>query len=86
MVEQQGRSAGIGKHEAWLLSPQRYSAARFRASEASAWAEWVEVTEAELRAPHKPLVGQPRRMLRVNAEKLWLNLVRMGWKRCGPQW
>ncbi len=72
--------------EAWLISPKRYSAARFRPVEASPWAEWVKVTEAELRPPQKPLVGEPRRMLRVNAEKLWLNLIRMGWKRCHPQW
>ncbi len=78
MVEQQGRSAGIGKHEAWLLSPQRYSAARFRPMEASQWAEWVEVTEAELKAPQKPLVGQPRRMLRRIAEQLWRKLASVG--------
>ncbi len=77
---------GGSRREAWLLSPMRYSADRFRPLEASQWAEWVEVTEAELNPPQRPLVGQPRRMLRTNAQKLWLNFVRMGWKRCGPQW
>jgi hypothetical protein len=63
-----------------------YSAARFRPLEASRWAQWVEVTEGELKPPQQALVGQPRRMLRKNAEQLWLNLIRMGWQRCGPQW
>ena len=86
MGTQAERRKGRERREGWLISPQRYSAARFRASEASAWAEWVEVTEGELRPPGRPLVGQSRRMLRVNAEKLWLNLKRNGWQRCGPLW
>jgi hypothetical protein len=78
MGTQAERRKGSEHGEGWLISPQRYSAARFRPSEASAWAEWVEVTEAELRPPGKQLAGQPRRMLRVNAERLWLNLVELG--------
>ena len=27
-----------------------------------------------------------RRMLRFNAEQLWHNLIRQGWKRVQPQW
>ena len=69
--------------EAWLLSPQCYSADRLRPLDASQWAEWVDVTEAGLRSPQKPLVGQPRRMLRTNEEKLWLNLILMGWQGSG---
>ena len=46
----------------------------------------VEVTEGQIKPPLKPLVDQSRRMLRINAERLWLNLIQMGWKRCGPQW
>ena len=39
------RTEGDQRREAGLLSPQRYSAARFHPLEATQWAEWVEVTE-----------------------------------------
>jgi hypothetical protein len=73
-----GNRRTVQDKKAWLLSPQRHSAARFRPVEASPWAEWVEVTEAELKAPQKPLVGQPRRMLRRIAEQLWRKLASVG--------
>jgi hypothetical protein len=49
-------------------------------------AKWVAVTDADITSSGRPLVKHSRRMLRFNAEQLWQNLIRQGWKRVPPQW
>jgi hypothetical protein len=48
--------------------------------------EWVEVTAANITSQGRSLVRNCRRMLRFNAEQLWQNLIRQGWRRVPPQW
>ena len=45
----------------------------------------VEVTDADV-VNGRPLIRYSRRMLRFNAEQLWVNLKRQGWKQVPPQW
>ena len=47
---------------------------------------WVEVTDADITSDGRAMVRHSWRMLRFNAEQLWQNLIRMGWKRVPPQW
>jgi hypothetical protein len=46
----------------------------------------VEVTDADITSDGRAMVRHSWRMLRFNAEQLWQNLIRMGWKRVPPQW
>ncbi len=46
----------------------------------------MEVTDADVTPNGRALVRHYRRMVRFNAEQLWHNLIRLGWKRVQPQW
>jgi DNA-3-methyladenine glycosylase len=59
---------------------------RIKGAGESLHAKWVEVTDADITSSGRPLVKHCRRMLRFNAEQLWQNLIRQGWKRVSPQW
>jgi len=47
-------------------------------------AKWVTVTDADV-VGGSMQVRRSRRMLRFNAEQLWVNLKRQGWKQVPPQ-
>ena len=78
---QQG-SGGIG----WLRSPDGDKVIRIEGAGESLPAKWVEVSDADITSSGRSLVRHCRRMLRFNAEQLWHNLIRQGWKRVSPQW
>ena len=78
---QQG-CGGIG----WLRSPDGDKVIRIEGAGESLHAKWVEVTDADITSSGRPLVRHSRRMLRFNAEQLWHNLIRQGWKRVPPKW
>ncbi|QCH14531.1 DUF1651 domain-containing protein [Synechococcus sp. CB0101] len=46
----------------------------------------MEVTAANITSQGRSLVRNCRGMLRFNAEQLWQNLIRQGWRRVPPQW
>ena len=81
---EQKRAGGRGG-TGWLRSPQGYKIVRITSAEDSLHAKWVEVTDADV-INGRPLIRYTRRMLRFNAEQLWVNLIRQGWKRVPPQW
>ncbi len=80
---EQKRAGGHGT--GWLRSPQSYKIVRITSAEVSLHAKWVDVTDADV-INGRPLIRHTRRTLRFNAEQLWVNLVRQGWKRVPPQW
>lgn len=73
---------GVG----WLRSPGGGKAVRIASAGESLHANWVEVTDADITDSGRIQIRHNRRMLRFNAEQLWQNLVRQGWKRVPPQW
>jgi hypothetical protein len=80
--KRQAGSGGVG----WLRSPDGSQVVRIASAGETLHARWVEVTDADLTSDGRPLVRHSRRMLRFNAEQLWHNLIRLGWKRVPPQW
>jgi hypothetical protein len=81
LKRRQGRD-GVG----WLRSPEGQKVVRIAGAGESLHAKWVEVTDADVGPSGRPQVRHNRRMLRFNAEQLWQNLIRQGWKRVPPQW
>jgi hypothetical protein len=80
---EQKRAGGHGT--GWLRSPQGLKVVRITSADESLHAKWVDVTDADV-MNGRPLIRYTRRMLRFNAEQLWVNLIRQGWKRVPPQW
>ncbi len=80
--KRQAGSGGVG----WLLSPDGSQVVRIASAGETLHAKWVEVTDADVTPNGRALVRHSRRMLRFNAEQLWYNLIRLGWKRVPPQW
>lgn len=74
-------SGGTG----WLRSPQGYRVVRITSLPASAHAQWCEVVTADMDGNRIQSLHNSR-MLRFNAEQLWVNLKRQGWHRVPPQW
>ena len=70
----------------WLRSPDGDKVVSIAGAGESIHAKWVEVTDADITSSGRPLVRHCRRMLRFNAEQLWHNLIRQGWKRVPPKW
>jgi hypothetical protein len=81
---EQKRAGGEGT--GWLRSPQGLKVVRISSAGETLHAKWVEVTDADITSDGRPLIRHRRRMLRFNAEQLWVNLLRQGWKRVPPQW
>ncbi len=81
---EQKRAGGRGG-TGWLRSPQGYRVVRITSLPASAHAQWCEVVTADMDG-HRIQSLHNRRMLRFNAEQLWLNLKRQGWEQVPPQW
>ncbi len=79
--KRQGRN-GVG----WLRCPQGTKVVRIASAGESLHAKWVEVTDADVSPSGRTLVRNNRRTLRFNAQQLWQNLIRQGWKRVPPQW
>jgi len=71
--------------EGWLRSPGGSKVIKISSAAASLHAKWVQVTDADA-VDDQLYVRHARRMLRFNAEQLWHNLIRQGWRRVPPQW
>jgi len=71
--------------EGWLRAPDGYKVVRITAAGGTLHAKWVTVTDADV-VGGSMQVRHSRRMLRFNAEQLWVNLKRQGWKQVPPQW
>jgi len=71
--------------EGWLRAPDGYKVVRITAAGETLHAKWVTVTDADV-VGGSLQVRHSRRMLRFNAEQLWRNLIREGWRRVPPQW
>lgn len=69
----------------WLRSPQGYRVVRITSLPASAHAQWCEVVTADMDGKCVQSLHNSR-MLRFNAEQLWVNLKRQGWMQVPPQW
>lgn len=70
----------------WLKSSCGYKVVRITSAGETLHAKWVEVTDADITDQGRMQIRHSRRMLRFNAEQLWNNLIRLGWKRVPPQW
>ena len=81
---EQKRRSGHGT--GWLKSPRGYKVVRIASADATAHAQWVEITDADVTDGGRMQIRHNRRMLRYNAEQLWRNLIKQGWQRVPPQW
>jgi hypothetical protein len=75
-----------GQGVGWLRSPDGSQVVRITSAGETLHDKWVEVADADVTPNGRALVRHCRRMLRFNAEQLWHNLIRLGWKRVPPQW
>jgi hypothetical protein len=71
--------------QGWLRSPDGCKVVRIVSAGETLHAKWVTVTDADV-VSGVMQIRHNRRMLRFNAEQLWQNLIRQGWRRVPPQW
>ena len=74
--------------EGWLINPETQCAYRFHRDEKS-WIRdpmvFVDMGR-EMPGDEPPLLKTRQRMRNEAAKKMWISLVRSGWKRTDPLW